>query len=612
MATIVEVELQAKTDKAISELEELRAEVKKLNEQVSEGNKNTAEGLKDVSKASSATAKGVKKIGTAMKAAGIGLLVAVFAKLKEVFEQNQKVMDFFNIAFESLSLAFNDFFNFLDNNVGSVIDWFKAIFDDPVQSIKNLGKVIWDNIVERFNSALDALGYFGSALSKVFKGDFAGALNDVKKAGKELVDVATGVPDSFDKIADGVSKAVDAITDYVESNVKAAISIVDLRKEAELAQIVNQGLIEKYDLLAEKQRQIRDDETKSVADRIKANEELGRILEEQQKAMLANAQAAVRLAELDFQKNDNLENTKALLEAKNELDAINAQITGFQSEQLVNQIALRKELLELTTSQQDAEFDRNLALAEFNAEQIDNEVLKLQRLKDIAEEEKKLREQQLLDRIFQSEAGTQAEADAKIAYDDFIAESEMKNLQLTKDIEQAKRDQHVQTFENLVAIAGEETKLGKALFLAKQAIALKELIMKAKQTITFANLNAAESTSALATGTAETAKIGFPQNIPMLIGYAAQAAGIISAIKSAKDKAKEAAGGSGGSLSSVGSAPNIKSTPPAFNVVGNSGVSQLADVISSQNKQPMKAYVVGKEVTTQQALDREIEGNAKL
>jgi methyl-accepting chemotaxis protein len=81
MATTVQVELQAKTDKAIQEIEGLQQEIKNLSKQVDQANKNTSEGLKDVKETSEQTAGGISKIGTAIKAAGIGLAVAAFAKL---------------------------------------------------------------------------------------------------------------------------------------------------------------------------------------------------------------------------------------------------------------------------------------------------------------------------------------------------------------------------------------------------------------------------------------------------------------------------------------------------------------------------------------------------
>ena len=54
-------------------------------------------------------------IGTALKAAGIGLVVALLAKLGEVFSKNQKVLDTFNTAMTALEIAFNDLFSFISN-----------------------------------------------------------------------------------------------------------------------------------------------------------------------------------------------------------------------------------------------------------------------------------------------------------------------------------------------------------------------------------------------------------------------------------------------------------------------------------------------------------------
>ena len=47
---------------------------------------------------------------------------------------------------------------------------------------------------------------------------------------------------------------------------------------------------------------------------------------------------------------------------------------------------------------------------------------------------------------------------------------------------------------------------------------------------------------------------------------------------------------------------------PSFNVVGDSGVNQLAEL----QQQPAQAYVVSGEVTTAQALDRNRVQNATL
>lgn len=51
---------------------------------------------------------------------------------------------------------------------------------------------------------------------------------------------------------------------------------------------------------------------------------------------------------------------------------------------------------------------------------------------------------------------------------------------------------------------------------------------------------------------------------------------------------------------------------PAFNVVGASGETQLADAIGSQTQRPSRAYVVSNDVTTAQELDRNIIEGASI
>ena len=70
-------------------------------------------------------------------------------------------------------------------------------------------------------------------------------------------------------------------------------------------------------------------------------------------------------------------------------------------------------------------------------------------------------------------------------------------------------------------------------------------------------------------------------------------------------------GSGGGSIPSAaagvgGAAPQA----PAFNLTGSSGINQLSD--SVQGAQPIRAFVVGSDVTNQQAMDRETFGQAGL
>lgn len=175
-------------------------------------------------------------------------------------------------------------------------------------------------------------------------------------------------------------------------------------------------------------------------------------------------------------------------------------------------------------------------------------------------------------------------------------------------LKQARQD----LFLNLASIFGAETKLGKAMLVAKQIQAANELAIEIGKTVSFSAQASARSTVALAEGTAQTAKVGFPQNIPLLIGYAAQAAGIIMAIK----QATSAAGMTEATPAFVpaypGSSPQIVQTIPNVSPVGRDQTSQLAEVIGSQQNRPIRAYVVSSDVTSAQSLDRNIVEGASI
>jgi len=583
MAQKIEVQLEIESAKASKNLDDLSKGISNLNKEVTKSNKDTAKGMKEVEDASKDTAGGVKKIGSALKAVGIGLIVAAFAKFTEVLNENQKVADFFSITFETLSLAFNDFFNFILSNTSTITGFFKAIFNDPVQSIIDFGVAIKNNIIERIQSSIDTLGFLAEAVVKVFKGDFAGAMDAAKNAGKELVDVVTGVDDSFDKSVEAVDKVVTATTNYVKETVKAATENINLAKTAELAAVANQGLIEKYDLQAETLRQVRDEERNTIAERKKANDELNAVLDEQEKAMLANANAILNAAEAQFKKNGNDENQIALIEAQNELLAVQAQVAGFRSEQKANDLALDREQKELNQSISDAEAERNKAQSDFTAEQIENDYLRLQAQLDIAKQEDEIESKRLTEKRDQYKQGTQAYVDANNELLAYQQENANTQVQIEKDLNKSKKDLTTQALTDMATIVGKNSKFGKAIAIVQ---AIRD---------TYAGAN-----KALAQG----GIFGF-------IGAAAVIAGGIANVKTITST-PEPTPPAGASVGGGSAIPPTPSAPPAFNVVGQGETSQLADAIGSQASEPVRAYVVSNDVTTAQGLERNIVEGATI
>ena len=591
------VELEAKTDKALKGIDGVAKSVEKLNKTTTESNKDTAKSLKEVEKSSSLAAKGVRRIGNAIKAAGIGLAIAAFATLKEIFMQNQKAADFFNTTFEVLSIAFNDFVGFVIDNGTKVTDFFKAIFDDPLESVKQLGASIKANIVERFESFLDTLGYIASAVKKVFSGDFAGALEDAKNAGKEYVDVLTGVNDSFDKGVEIVKGSAEAISNYASETIKAAKGNVELAKSAELAAVLNQGLIEKYDRQSEQLRQIRDDESKSIEERIKANEELALVLDEQEKAMKENAAIAVASAAAELSKNkENIELQKAYQEALNEQAAIEAQITGFRSEQQTNTNSLLREQKEIMNE-----------IALFGKSERDKERLELEQEYEL---NKELIEREITDDAEKKERLLAAETDYKTKLAEVNKTFAAEDLAIQTTLEEAKQNIRMLAIDNVAkgfALLGQLAGKNKALQAA--AIVGENAVGIAKQVISTRAANAAVTAKyALIPGGLALAKVEKTlNNVSLGLGIASSVASTTKALSALKAGGSASSGGSQG-----GSVPTGASTPPSFNVVGASDTNQLASAIGGQSQQPVQAYVVANDVTTAQSMDRNIVNDASL
>ena len=623
MAIQKEIEIKVNTQDAVKSTD-------KLADSVDELNKNTSKGLKDVNKSAKSASQGIKAIGTSLKALGIGLIIAAFAKLKEVFYSNQKVADAFANVAETISLVFNDLVN-------TTIEVYEAV-SKSTGGFDALGKVLGGLL--KLSVTPLKLAFYGIKLGvqeaqlaweKSFFGDkdqntIAKLTMDILETKAALIETGEDAIQAGKDIGNNIVEAVGELTEFtvgaidgiskisIKSAYESAKSIVQLKKSAAIAAAIQSGLVEQNDRLAEQQRQIRDDDQKSIAVRIKANEQLLVILEKQRADMKKQAGLQIAAAQADYDKNQSTENYIALIEAQNNAKAIEAQIEGFLSEQLTNKNSLLKEGNDLKNAGLEADIEIRKKQKEFEAELQENELLKLELQKENLEAQKEIDLQELERKRELYAEGTQARVDAENEYKNLkqdIDNELILNDRATKEelnrLEKERVDVRLKALDDLTSIANAETGIGKTLLIAKQLLMARELIMEATRTLTFSTQAAARSTIAVAEGTAQTAKIGFPQNIPMLIGYAAQAVGIISAIKSATSKAGGSAGNIGSGINSATSAP----TPPSFNLVQGTGSNQIAQGLNNQ-QQPIQAYVVSSNVTTAQSLDRNIVAGASL
>lgn len=594
MAVKANVELNLKYKEAVADLNEFQREYAKLEkrvEAVTKENENLGRELKDATEKGGKGIKGLvgnlKSIG---KATGvIFLLTKAFETLKEIFSSNQVVVDTFQTAFNVLAFAFSDFFNFVSSNVSAVSSYFNAIFSDPVGSLKEFSSAIYDGIIVRLKQGLEAVSLFGNAFLKFFEGDITGAAALATEGSKQLFDVITGEDGGYEKVKEGVGVAVAAIKDYTQTTVERSVAAVKANKELELSEIAFQETQLQSQILAERQRQIRDDVTKSIKDRIIANDELNVILKEQlenEKQMALNNIERVKLNKgLISQQEYDVQ----LAEAKLKLTEIQERVEAQASEQKTNRAALALEQLELESSLSEAENARKLDALNFEAERIETEYARLLQMQYILDEETRMEQERLQAKIDAAAEGTQARQDAEQALFDFQQQQAQKQIQLDELTAKSKIAIVQGTLGNLATIFGENSKIGKAAAIAQTTIDTYQAAQAAFKSmagipIIGPALGAIAAAAAVVGGIANIKKIqsvGPPVNAPSVASQSGQSA---------------AAG------------PQA----PSFNVVGASGQNQIAEAIGNVAQEPVKAYVVSNEVTTSQSLERNIVEGASL
>lgn len=584
----VSVKLLLETQKTNENLKEVIKQLKTTGKEVEDTGKKSKSAFSGATKAAKGFVNGLKRIGNGLKNLGkftgvVFIITEAIQILKDVFSQNQVVVDAYETAVTALSLAFNDFFSFINKNVGVVTGYFKELFENPTQKVKELGNAIWEGLVKRFNQAIEAVGILASSFVKVFQGDFVGAFETAKKGAKELFDIVTGEDGGFEQIKESVSTATEAVTNYVKNTVDGAKEIVKANKSVAFTQAELERLQLQSQINAERQRQIRDDDTKSIQARIEANEELGRIQTEQIEREEKLAQQLLNTALLNQKRQPNDEAAVAVLEARNKLLEIQERIEGQASEQLSNKIALQRELNDLNETAIEGTNRRNIEDMKFNDQMIQGDLARLMSMKDTLNKEIEIERQRLQAKVDLYEEGTQARADAEQELADFEQEKRQEGEELDRLTAEAKIATASAAFGNLAAIFGENSKVGKAAAIAQTTIdtfqsATAAYASQAAVPIVGPALGAIAAGAAVAAGVANIKKItavGPPVQAPSVSG----------------ERGAQA---------------------PAFNIVGASPENQLAKVINEQTKQPVKAFVVANDVSSQQALDRNIVNKASL
>lgn len=620
MAEQIKVELIAEVKKARGSINELGLQVEDLKDEIKNFGKESEKTTKKTSKGFAALKKGVGAVGGALKGlmvGGLALIVAGFATLLEGLRNNQAVMDGLAVVMKTVqgvaaqvASVFVDMFKKVSELTGGFDALQKVIGGAFTISINLVIGAVQGLILGVKNAQLAwETSFFGKKdPDTIIKlGNEIEALElKLTKTGENLSNAGKQISDNFGEavnevgqLAKGISEATQKAIEEVD--VEAAKSrakrIVELENEAKIAIAENDKLQFQYQRDAELQRQIRDDVSKSLEDRTKANDELLNVLKEQEKLQKANAQIQINLAteRLAVDKN-NIDNKVALIEAEKNYADVLENITGFMSEQDVNRVGLQIEELDLIKSQTEAQNARMITQREFAAEQEMDSLKRLDMLIESANLENKIETERLQANIDNYEKGTQARIDAEQAYSDFKVQNDQKIEQLEKqsseekiklddDVLNAKFDTAKQALSLIGDIAGEGSKIAKAAAIGQATVAGVQSTIEAYKTAAASPITTV-----------------FPA-YPVI--QAALAAGF-AATNISKIKSTNMSGG-GGSIAAA-----VPSAPPAFNVVGSSPVNQLAETIGGESQKPIKAFVTSGDVTTAQSLDRNIIENASI
>ena len=243
----------------------------------------------------------------------------------------------------------------------------KKIIELEVQS----GKAVKG--LNQTSTAMQGVGTASKGVSVGFKGiatamkamgiglliSLLAALFEAFKRNQEISDLVARGMDLLQKVVNvvvkvfmGALKVVDALTlglfNLAGASDTASASLQRQRNEARLLQAEEQLVQLQFQKRAEVQRQIRDDESKSIEERKTANIELGKILEEQHIEEMSRAKKILQTRENELAANSSsIELQEQVIAAKTKVAEIDERITSQRSEQLVNINSLNRENKEL-------------------------------------------------------------------------------------------------------------------------------------------------------------------------------------------------------------------------------------------------------------------------
>ena len=587
-------------DGALEETADAADDVGEASTQMSGGLDKMSGGLITMFKGAVKGAKtfvlGLKTMKGAMIATGVGALVVLVGSLVAFFTKTQKGAEMLEVASAALGVVMGK----LTDTFSSLGEIMVGIFTDPVQAIKDFGKFLKEFVMDRVTNLMDGLGFLGSAVSKLFKRDFAGAMADAKKGVENLAMANPLIAATVlvvGELVDKTKELVDETTKAVTAQNALTKASQDLR-QAERDLIVDEA--KKLAIIAE-QEVISKDITKSFAERIAANKKAQEAEASVHAQRVANAKETLRIHQEEIGLTESLEEDfqreAELIAAVTNLDTQSAKL---KKKFVVEEGMLNEQMAAEAKAIDDAELLRiaTLKAATQSAQQneIDAIALKYLTLNEMAqgnaETEKLLKDKQ--------------EADLLAITEKYAA----KEGEVVATVEKTKQELRQETIDTVMAMTQAAFSLFSALDAGREGDDKKTAKARFKRAKAMQMAATVMSTASAVIGALSPPPVGLgPTPAGIAASITAGLTGAASLVSIGKTRFDS------------GGTPDIVS-PPSSSGGGNLTTALVPDTfapsataptdLQSLTDKPIKAFVVAQDMTSQQQLNANLLHHATL
>ena len=614
---------------------------------------------------------GAKALKIAFASTGIGLLVVAIASLIDYFKDTEEGSRVLTVAFESVGVIVNQLLDFFAELPQKIID----VFQNPIESIKGFANTIQTFVSDKISQLLEGFGLLGEALVDLFSGNFSDAADKATQGFLKIGDSAlalnplTGIAYQFaDTLINDVVPAVTASVSAVNDLVKSERALRDLNQELIVSNSELTKELETQQKVAE-DNTLSYDERRAALDRVNAAQiqlaqnaaEQARAEEDLIRRQLALADSYEEREELETQLAEatanRIDRETELATKKLDADKLSRELEQEELErQETIQTMIRDLRLENIEDEREAARE-SLRIAEETA------VKELERLKATDEEIQALRDQ-FAEQRRQQEQGF-LEEDEQLIQDRLKLEEEaaefLRQQSLTR--QQQEIDSLRQQYDKQIELAGENAELVAQLveqrdqriqeiedgYRKEKVKRDKEAQQEAIQSgldLAAKGIQAIIALNNAAAGESEAEqRKAFERNKRLQVGLATiqTAQAVTAALTAGGNPLKLATGAqfveaaivAAQGLAQIiaikntkfgggGSAPTPQA-PPTFNGEGAlrsfnqtiAGEQQPGEEIQlgqqqEEQPQPIRAYVVATEVTSQQEANQQIENQARL